>query len=471
MTYISINYYLFLFPILILYYLFPKKIRWTMLLVGSILFYALFYKSGWWIILLTILLSFFLGLAINKANGIAKKVCLVLSIIVVVVPWIVTKRVELDSVSWIVPLGISFYTMQIIAYLSDIYQGKIKPEKNIAKYALFVSFFPQILQGPIPRYEQLQQQLVDGHEFDEKGFTKGFYYIIWGFFLKLVIADKASVFVNSVFDSFPLYTGIYIWVAAILYSIQIYADFLACTTLAQGVSKLFGIELINNFDRPYLSISVKDFWKRWHISLSSWLRDYIYIPLGGNRKGQLRKEINLVLTFIVSGFWHGAGLNYIAWGLLHAFYQMISKYLTPIIEKMLTIFGLGKNSASKIHLERLGTFLLVTIAWIIFRADNLRMALRLIKHMFFDINPWVLFNDGLFSLGLAWKEWGVLILSILVLYRVDIIHEAGCSISEKVMGYKLPVRWAISMGLIVVIVVFGTYGMGFNAQDFIYGGF
>lgn len=471
MIYISISYYLFLLPLLLFYYLLPKKIRWTVLLVGSVFFYVLFYRLGWWIVLLTILLSFFFGLLINKTNGTIKKISFVLSIVIVVIPWFVTKRLGAISSSLIVPLGISFYTMQLIAYLSDVYQGKIQPDKNLAKYALFVSFFPQILQGPIPRYKQLQKQLIEGHEFDEKGVTKGFYYIIWGFFLKIVIADKISVFVNNVFDNCPLYTGVYIWVAAILYSIQIYADFLACTTLAQGVSKLFGIELVNNFERPYLSTSVKDFWKRWHISLSSWLKDYIYIPLGGNRKGEVRKEINLFLTFVVSGFWHGAGANYIVWGLIHAFYQMSSKYLSPVIEKMLTILGVGEKSASKLRLERLGTFFLVTMAWIIFRAENFRMALRLIKHMFFDVNPWVLFNDGLFSLGLIWKDWVVLILSIIVLFRVDIFHESGGSVSEKVMSYKLPIRWGITMGMIVVIVIFGTYGMGFNAQDFIYGGF
>lgn len=448
-----------------------------MLLVGSILFYILFYRSGWWIILITILVSYFCGLMLDKTDGIVKKIYFIFSITLVVLPWVVLKRgitiidAHDDIVKWIVPIGISFYTMQLISYLADIYMCKIKPEKNMAKFALFVSFFPQVLQGPIPRYEQLHGQLIEGHEFDEKSFVKGIYYVIWGFFLKLVIADKASVIVDAVFDNCPLYTGVYIWTAAFLYSIQIYADFLACTTLAQGVAKMFGIELAENFKMPYLAVSVNDFWKRWHISLSRWLRDYIYIPLGGNRKGQVRKEINLVLTFLISGIWHGAGLNFIVWGMVHAFYQIISKYTTRIADILFTSVGASVEKTARMVLKRIGTFFWITMAWMIFRAENLRTALRLFKHMFFDVNPWILFNDGLFSLGLSWKEVIVLILSIIVLFKVDVKHENGVSISDYVLGLKLPVRWGITIGVIVIIMVFGTYGAGFNATDFIYGGF
>ncbi|MCM1144735.1 MAG: hypothetical protein NC318_12450 [Blautia sp.] len=305
MVYISLYYYLFLAAALVLYYIFPLKKRWCILLLANMAFYLLFCKSGWWILLGTVIVSYAAAILLEKCQGMGKKLLLAGAVIMVLLPWILGRN---GSFSWlnivgkepfglIVPLGISFYTMQIIAYLADVYKGDVSPQKNLAKYALFITFFPQLLQGPIPRYGQLGRQLSEGHSFDEEKFTKGFYLIIWGFFLKLVIADKAAVFVNAVFDNYPAYSGGYIWLASVLYSIQLYADFLACTILAQGVSLLFGIELAQNFERPYLAVSVQDFWRRWHKSLSSWLRDYIYIPLGGSRKGKGRKYLNLAAVF------------------------------------------------------------------------------------------------------------------------------------------------------------------------------
>ena len=397
----------------------------------------------------------------------------------VVTPWFLTR--DITALSWgliksnpinlVLPMGISFYTLQIIAYMCDVYKGKIEPQRNLFKYALFISYFPQILQGPIPRYEQLQNQLIEGHKFDEHNFSKGICYIIWGFFLKLVIADKAGVFVNTVYGNYPAYAGAYLWVASILYSIQLYADFLACTILAKGVSKLFGVELIDNFMQPYFATSVKDFWRRWHISLSTWLRDYVYIPLGGNRKGQLSKFMNLLITFFISGLWHGAGLRFIVWGMLHAFYQIIGELTSPVREEIYTKFRVSKESKDKAIFKRIGTFLLVNWAWVIFRADTLKQGLGILKNMLFVLNPWVLFNNRLYTLGLDWKDWLVLILGILVMIYAGIKHEAGNSVSDAIIARRLPIRWAIMIAAIVVVMLMGTYGYGFNNSDFIYGGF
>ncbi|MBR5635585.1 MAG: MBOAT family protein [Pseudobutyrivibrio sp.] len=402
-----------------------------------------------------------------------------IGIVAVVTPWFLTR--DITALSWgliksnpinlVLPMGISFYTLQIIAYMCDVYKGKIEPQRNLFKYALFISYFPQILQGPIPRYEQLQNQLIEGHKFDEHNFSKGICYIIWGFFLKLVIADKAGVFVNTVYGNYPAYAGAYLWVASILYSIQLYADFLACTILAKGVSKLFGVELIDNFMQPYFATSVKDFWRRWHISLSTWLRDYVYIPLGGNRKGQLSKFMNLLITFFISGLWHGAGLRFIVWGMLHAFYQIIGELTSPVREEIYTKFRVSKESKDKAIFKRIGTFLLVNWAWVIFRADTLKQGLGILKNMLFVLNPWVLFNNRLYTLGLDWKDWLVLILGILVMIYAGIKHEAGNSVSDAIIARRLPIRWAIMIAAIVVVMLMGTYGYGFNNSDFIYGGF
>lgn len=468
MIYTSFEFYLLVITLVAAYYILPLRIRWFTLLAGNFIFYWLFYRTGWWILLSTIIISWMIAIGISRFQGIYKKLSLFLGIAVIVLPWLLIKNgnfflndlMHRQESFWIVPLGISFYTLQVISYLVDVYEEKIEPQKNLAKYALFVSFFPQLVQGPIPRYAQLEPQLVKGNIFDEKKVIRGASFIIYGFFLKLVIADKAAVIVNMVFDNYPAYSGCYIWLASFLYSIQLYADFLACTTLARGTALLFGIELMDNFRQPYLADSVKDFWRRWHISLSSWLRDYIYIPLGGNRKGKFRKQINLLLTFLFSGLWHGAGVKYIAWGGIHAFYQIGEELISG--RKKVKIGKWGRRTL---------TFLMVNFAWIIFRAESLRTGISMLKHMVTDLNPWILFNDRIFTLGLGWKEIAVLIAAIIILFYIDQKHEKGFDFSEAIMQKSIPFRWLIYIGAIIGIIILGTYGYGFNAQDFIYGGF
>ena len=246
-----------------------------------------------------------------KRVGRWKKFWFVISILMTAIPLLAIKESPylLNIIMhqpmpewWLVPVGIAFWSMQLIAYSVDIYKDEIEPEKNFLKFLLFVSFFPQIIQGPIPRYAQLSGQLTEGKRFDECKFVKGFMLVLWGFFLKLCIADKAGIIVDTVFNNYPAYCGMYVLVAGVLYSLQLYANFLACTSITQGISGLFGISIISNFNHPYFSASIKDFWRRWHISLSSWLRDYVYIPLGGSRKGRLRKFINLLIKLTATRY-------------------------------------------------------------------------------------------------------------------------------------------------------------------------
>lgn len=246
----------------------------------------------------------------------------------------------------------------------------------------------------------------------------------------------------------------------VLYSVQIYADFLAYTTIAQGIAALFGINLVNNFAHPYFSCSIKQFWERWHISLSRWLKDYIYIPLGGNRK---RKNINIVLTFLVSGLWHGFNLKYIAWGMIHAGYQIIG-------EKIYGLVHMEKESRIKRIVKQTGTFMWVTIAWIIFRADTLKQALKMLYSSVSSFNPQILWNGSILELGLDWQEMLILIGSILILIKCNMMQEKYC-IRDKIIKQLFVVRLAIYIAVISVIWVFGTYGYEFEAADFIYGGF
>lgn len=484
MFYVSFGYYIFILLLLVVYYILPLKHRWFCLLIGSLGFYYCVCQSAIWIFIVTVFLSYLFGLFMDETyrislNGKRKASCrfiyLLIFISVIIIPLLLIKigilvwfNKEFDS--YIFPLGISFYTLQIISYLIDIYYGKIKAQHNLLKYMLFVSFFPQIIQGPIPRYEQLGNELFEGHRFDEKMFSKGLQLIIWGFFLKLMVADKAGIIVDTIFYNFHVYKGCYILVAGFLYSIQLYTDFLACVTISQGVSSLFGVRLTDNFRHPYQAVSIKDFWRRWHISLSSWLRDYVYIPLGGGRKGRLSKYKNLIITFVISGLWHGVGYKYIFWGFLNAFYQIIGEITLPVKDKVYQILNMPKGSFVRNSVQKAGVFFWLMLAWIIFRADNLKIGIDMIASIFTTYNPWIFFDDSLFELGLIWKECIILIFAIIFLLFIETKQEK-ISVRDLILEQHIIVRWFIYIIAISVIWIFGTYGFGFNASDFIYGGF
>lgn len=481
MTFVSVEFYLFLFGAVVLYYIVPIRIRWLILLTENMAFYYFAVEHGIKMFLAIVLISYACGRILEKATKWTKyrKLFLWGTVLLTGAPLLSIKEGNFilqhffrrNGWDFLAPLGLSFFTVQMLSYLVDIYNGKIHAEKNPLKYILYISFFPQIIQGPIPRYQQLMPQLEAGHRFDAENITHGFQLILWGFFLKLMIADKAAVVVNTVFSNSDYYKGMYAIVAGGLYSLQLYTDFQACTKLAQGAARLFGVELVNNFNHPYFSKSIKEFWGRWHISLSECLKDYVYIPLGGNRKGKLRKYANLLITFLISGVWHGSGCRFLVWGGLHAMYQILGECTKTIREKCYTLVGIKAGSTVQNMLKMAGTYCLTTIAWIIFRAENLKKGLAMIVGIFTVYNPWVLFDDSLLSLGLNWKEWGVLLASVLGLIKISTLQEAGVSIREKIMRQPTIVRWSIYLVAVVVIMIFGTYGFGFNAQDFIYGGF
>lgn len=482
MQYTTISYFFLVAFSLLFYYIFPRKHRWIVLIPANTAFLYLVNEHGkkrMLVFLCAVILSYSFGRIIEKlrtkrfSGGV-----LLLGIIASALPLFAVRWNELamrtvlhrNMMSLIVPIGLSFYSLQLIAYLVDIYKGKIKAQTNLFRFYVFSSFFPQIIQGPIPRYEQLEADLEKEHTFDSDEFVKGFMLIIWGFFLKYMIADKAGVFVDNVFDNYNLYSGAYILTAGILYSFQLYADFMSCTTISQGVAELFGIHLPDNFNHPYFSDSIRDFWRRWHMSFSFWLRDYIYIPLGGNRKGILRKYLNVIITFAVSGLWHGGSYKFIAWGLLHAFYQVYETATDKFRNKLYVAFNMPKSSKFRKVFRSVWTFIWVMFGWIIFRADSLMHGLSMIKRIFVSFDPWTFTGDRLMGLGLDWKDWMVLILSLIILLYVSIKQEK-MNIRDRILKMRLLVRWAIYITAIVVVMVYGSYGMGFEAKDFIYGGF
>ena len=270
-----------------------------------------------------------------------------------------TPPIYLD---WVVPLGLSFYTFQALGYLWDVYYKRIKAEHNFLDYMLFVAFFPQILCGPISRSEDLLPQIKSKIYFNYSKCVKGLKYLLWGMVLKVCVADRLGIYVDSIYANYNAHTSLTLFVASVAYSFQIYSDFAGYSFMALGTAKLLGYDLIINFNRPYISTSVSEFWKKWNISLTKWLTTYIYIPLGGNRKGKARTYSNIMLTFIVSGIWHGANWTFILWGLIHGTAQCIEK-----------VFGFNKSPNSRVSfgLKMLVTFLIVNFAWVYFRLPSI----------------------------------------------------------------------------------------------------
>lgn len=353
----------------------------------------------------------------------------------------------LPGLNWAVPIGISFFTFQAVGYLMDVYYQRIKAERNWWDYMLFVSFFPQIMSGPISKAKDLLPQIKSYRRFDETMATQGLKWFVWGLFLKVMMADRLGMYVDKVLDNYMFNSGTSCLLAAIYYSFQIYGDFAGYSFMALGVGKLMGFNLINNFQRPYLSTSITDFWRRWHISLSTWLKDYVYIPLGGSRCSKARNYWNIFLTFLVSGIWHGANWTFIFWGILHGVFQ--------IIEKM---FGWQKVSTTNLPV-RFGriflTFTLVTIAWIFFRQPTIGDAFGVIERIVTDHGT--LFKpsnkDVVFSL-----------LSIGIVACVDLTREFMPKRFYQFTQTPTAIRWCAYWALLLLVLLSGV----FDSSQFIY---
>lgn len=356
--------------------------------------------------------------------------------------------VSLPGLNWAVPLGISFYSFQAVGYLFDVYYKRISTERSWWDYMLFVSFFPQITAGPISKAKDLLPQIKASRPFDYSLTIQGLRWLLWGYFLKTVIADRIALYVNLIFDSYSLQTGGSCLTAAVLYSFQIYADFAGYSLMAIGVGAIMGFKLINNFRRPYLSVSITDFWRRWHISLSSWLKDYIYIPLGGSRCSHIRNYVNIMATFLVSGIWHGANWTFIVWGLIHGGVQ--------VVEKLLGLQHYEKNNIGRVFRIIL-CFALVTLAWVFFRMPSLPDAVAVLTKIATQpLSP--IYTSTLTETVPVFVAPAVLLLTEVI---------------EEFTGYSLfrdrhkVVRWGSYSIVIFAILLFGVL----DASTFIYASF
>ena len=292
--------------------------------------------------------------------------------------------------------------------------------------------------------------------------------MLWGFFLKIVLADRIAIFVDTVYGDHVTYSVEYLIVATVLFAVQIYCDFSGYSTIAMGAARILGIQLMENFDAPYLSISVADFWRKWHISLTSWFKDYLYIPLGGSRKGKIKKYINKMIVFLVSGLWHGARFSFVVWGGLNGLYQVVGEILQPIRDKAVAVFHLNRETFGHKLIQMIGTFIFVDFSWIFFRASSFMEALDIIKSMIRVKNPWILFDGSLYTCGLDEKNFCFMMISVLVLLFADFCKVKGIKVRDVIIRQDYWFRWVFIAAAIGTILLFGMWGPSFDKGNFIY---
>ena len=464
--------FIVIYPLLfIAYYAIPARYavwRNAYLLLVSLLLYMMWKPISVFFLLYVITVTYFGAILLHKTHR--RKIALTTSIVLSLLPLVAVKYlnfinhtieqalelanipVHLQGLNWMIPIGISFFTLQALGYLLDVYRGKQEVEHDFISYALFVSFFPCIVSGPINRASVILPQIHNQRTyFDYAKAVEGLRMLLWGMFMKVVIADRAALYVDTVFTHYSHYTGLSCFVASVLYSIQIYTDFAGYSLMAIGVGKTLGFDFMENFRRPYFAISITDFWRRLHISLSSWLRDYIYIPLGGNRCSRWRNYWNIFVTFLVSGIWHGANWTFIVWGCIHGICQ--------VLEKMFNLRDCQGGRISR-AIRILFTFLIVNFAWIFFRMPTLTDACAIIGRIFNPALPLTIFID-------SFTTTAFIVFGIAVLLLIDCTEEFNLKRLQGFYTHHAVVRWSTYICAIVAILLIGV----FNADQFIYANF
>lgn len=494
MLFNSIDFLIF-FPIVIfIYFIIPKKVKMYWLLVASYYFYMCWNAKYAVLILGSTVITYISGYLLEKVknssddnNSEKKKKWIVaaslisnlgilfcfkyLNFSIDILNSILAQlniEIRVPAFSFLLPVGISFYTFQALSYTMDVYRGEIKAEKNFFKYALFVSFFPQLVAGPIERSKNLLSQLAEPKKFDYDRAREGFLLMLWGYFLKIVIADRIAIYVDTVYADIPTFTGAYLIVAALLFVIQVYCDFAGYSTIAVGTAKILGIDLMDNFKAPFLAASVADFWRRWHVSLTTWFRDYLYFPLGGSRKGKVRKYINIMIVFLVSGLWHGANLTFVVWGGINGLYQVIGDLLKPVRDKMVAVLSLNRESLVHRFVKIVCTFVLFAASMVFFRATNIAEAIQVYKSIFNTSNIWALVDGSLYGCGLDIKNFWFMIYCIVVMFIADFCKTKGIVIRNVIVKQDWWFRILFISFAIVFILVFGKWGPSFDKNNFIY---
>ncbi|HOO27525.1 MAG TPA: MBOAT family O-acyltransferase [Lachnospiraceae bacterium] len=501
MVFNSVDFLVFFPVVLLIYFFIPKRIRYIWLLIASYYFYTSWDVKYVGCLLFSTLVTYFAGLLIGRYRHAEKYdtsvqggqketllfiICLLLNFSMLFIfkytNFMLDNIADLagllkitfkePDIELLLPVGISFFTFQSAGYLIDVYKGEINPEKNLLKYALFVSFFPNILSGPIERAKNMLPQIENCKQmklWNYERITEGAVYMLWGYFLKMVIADRSALLVNTVYGNYRMYGSVALITATFFFAVQIYCDFASYSYLALGAAKILGFSIMNNFNAPYFSKSIGEFWRRWHISLSSWLRDYLYIPLGGNRRGRFRKHLNTIIVFFVSGVWHGANWGYVVWGLLHGVYIVIGDLLRPYKKRAANTFHIKTQSFSYRLLQTGITFLLVCFSWIFFKTEQLSAAVEVIRRMFVKWDPWTIFDGTIYTWGLSEKDFRITVFTILLLLAADLIKKKkGGNVIGFLNQQNIWFRWGIYIFICCAIAVWGQYGAGHDPQAFLY---
>lgn len=495
--------------VLALYYLIPKRIQWMFLLLVSILYFLTAGEP--WLLLYPAAAITIVYMGALYIDGVKepKKRKTALSLVVVFCLFLliilkycnfgiytynaIAMRIFpgsglLSTVQLPVPLGISFYTLALLGYLFDIYYEINKPQRNFLKFALFGFYFPVIVSGPILRYRDMEDQLYVPHKMDFKQVTYGLQRMVWGFFKKLVIAERLALIVGTVFGDYRTYSGLYIPLAAICFAFQLYADFSGGMDIVLGLSQALGIGVAENFRTPYFSRSIQEFWRRWHITLGEWLKDYLFYPLlrtvtfgrlqeackkrFGKKTGKkIATFVPMFLLWFAVGMWHGGAWKFIIGsGLLHWCYIVCGELLTPLWTKIKTFFRMGADSLFLKGWQQLRTFLLVCVGFVFFRAESFSEGCRMYGAMFSVWNPQILWDGSLLSLGLDAIEAGLAMLALIVLLTVSLLQQKE-GLRDRIAHRNIVVRWMIWYALLFSVILFGYYGPEYSAAEFIYQGF
>ena len=492
MQFNSVEFLRFFPAVCLIYFIIPQRLKNIWLLVSSYYFYMCWNPKYAPLIFTSTLITYLSGIGIehfsydNGENKKAKNIVVALSFSTNLAILFFFKyynffsdnlnrllgyfdiQIIVPEIDVLLPVGISFYTFQALSYTMDVYRKEIKAEKSFVNYALFVSFFPQLVAGPIERSKNLLKQIKVVHSFDFENFRSGLLQMMYGFFQKIVISEACAIFVVQVYDNYRSYSGMMIAVATVLFAFQIYCDFGGYSNIARGAAKVMGFSLMENFHEPYFADSTSDFWRRWHISLSTWFRDYLYFPLGGNRKGKARKYFNIMVVFLVSGLWHGANWTFVVWGGLNGLYQVLGDIIKPFKNRAMSFFRVKQNALSYRLYSIFLTFLFIDFAWLFFRADSMSQAMDMIRFGITNIGIWDLF-DGMFTqCGLSQAQLAVLIIALFILFTVDVMKENSIDVIGWVQSQGIVLRWIIYFGLLYYTLIFGIYGPKYDASQFIY---
>ncbi len=471
MLFNSFSFLVFFLVVTPLYFLLPHKWRWLHLLIASCVFYCFFIPVYILILFFTIIIDYIAGITIEKAEGRKRKAFLILSICanvgvlavfkyfnffidnvnVLLAQWhIATQPFPLLNI--ILPIGLSFHTFQAMSYTIEVYRGNQKAEHHFGIYSLYVMFYPQLVAGPIERPQNMLHQFYEEHNFDYENLLVGLRLMLWGLFKKVVIGDRVSMYADAVFANPQQFHSLQIIIGVLCFAIHIYCDFSGYSDIAIGSARVMGFKLMTNFNRPYFATSIKEFWAKWHISLSTWFRDYLYISMGGNRVGVLRMYFNIAVVFVVSGFWHGANWTFMVWGAIHAFFNVINVMLDR------NVWSNDKRSPA--FLKPIGwffTFSIVVLAWIFFRASKVETAWYMVARIFTPEHGYMAFRSV--------KNFGSLSLLLSI---------AGCAYMFWIERFTTPVLdwfndkpvkdFAFCVVTLVLVVCFGV----FSGQSFIY---